>query len=1176
MKQFQQYTNWIICLDPDSRQIYSTNGDIIIIETHVDPQYKQKCENALQDMCYILYNHENVAHWLQDSSEVEQYRRRNIPSYLLHPKQQQYRRYLLESNMGFSFSNIYTIKFNIICQCQNDLLNGKQTKIEFNLMTSADEAIQMILKQLQYQMSNLHQYILQVDGYQEYIYGEQPLLQFTRIRNIIRDSQVLNTILIDYMPSNNFDYPPIYKRPKDNYDLIEDWKNYLEIPVFIWYPKQKIVNQQISILKQNRIVNDLDFIYSGQCDFFFSFKIIKIDQLKNLFESDFDRLGKKRSTYNGTTKLNNITKNQPSKINKNKDILMFHRKETQQDEPYIPIRYVSFGGVENRNYIKQMQTLFNLNFEPYLISIEASIYYGDKLLTNSSIIESQLIPFSFTPTFNATIKFSQIKYSMLPLEVKLCFRVLIYSFNGESQILGSTSMYLFDQNSKFKQGLQTLNLWPFYDINPKIGCFQDFKGEINLDNNYKRCRPKCYSYLSIKMDCFSSQMKWSLRDQKFQQFHQGSLKDCLNVKHYADLVRSDPELQKQIETKKNYHYVKDHRIQLDLDKTTGSIISQNKRKGISILQNIDSQRSSNFSQLARNSLNNFLQYFISNRMTANYYKENSDRFGLAYPYKDIDQTPKTEDLAYLQTLLSATSLDRVHYTQLDKFLLMICRHHYKTLPYALQLFLKAVNWADPKQVREAHQMIKEWIPLPPQIALILMDSHFPDEIVRLYAVDRISLLSDDELSLYLLQLSQALQFEKNIYNPLGELLLERASANPFQIGQELFWLLKSQLNLKPSFLRYFIWLEQLIMICGQFRETIVKEVRLNNLLIESSLKIKSKQVGTEMQQKTDALKKELQIITQNIVQPFTFPIDARMQIASFEIDQCKVLNSKKLPLKLYLKSYQKSINQQINQLQVIFKNGDDLKQDMLTLQIIKIIDTIWLDSGLDFKMKPYKVIATDDQVGMIEVVLDSLNISEIHDNIGAFGAFDEKALINYLHQQNQNPEDFNRSKDIFLRSCAGYCVATYVLGIGDRHSGNIMIKSSGHIFHIDFGHFLGNFKIKFGINRERAKFVLTPEMLTVMGGQDSETFRQFEKHCLDAYNLIRKHGRWLVDLFLMNLTAGIPELQNAEDVRYLQDRLALNLSEQEAIMKFRQEIITSINDKWRRVDNFFHTLKRKG
>lgn len=28
-----------------------------------------------------------------------------------------------------------------------------------------------------------------------------------------------------------------------------------------------------------------------------------------------------------------------------------------------------------------------------------------------------------------------------------------------------------------------------------------------------------------------------------------------------------------------------------------------------------------------------------------------------------------------------------------------------------------------------------------------------------------------------------------------------------------------------------------------------------------------------------------------------------------------------------------------------------------------------------------------------------------------------------------------------------------------------MIKTSGHIFHIDFGHFLGNFKSKFGIKR---------------------------------------------------------------------------------------------------------------
>ena len=224
-------------------------------------------------------------------------------------------------------------------------------------------------------------------------------------------------------------------------------------------------------------------------------------------------------------------------------------------------------------------------------------------------------------------------------------------------------------------------------------------------------------------------------------------------------------------------------------------------------------------------------------------------------------------------------------------------------------------------------------------------------------------------------------------------------------------------------------------------------------------------------------------------------------------------------------------------------------------------------------MKPYQVVATGDQSGIIEVVVNSETTADIQQKYGGtFGAIKKETLKDFLSEHN--PEDqFEKALDNFTRSCAGYCVATYILGIADRHNGNIMMTRTGHLFHIDFGHFLGNFKTKLGIQRERSKFVFTEEMSHVMGGTESEGFKVFRDYCCKAYNYIRKHGKRLINLFMLMISAGMPELKNKEELEYLREMLSLKLTQMEADGKFIAEIQNSLDNRFRRYDNLIHIWK---
>ncbi|XP_054495677.1 phosphatidylinositol 4,5-bisphosphate 3-kinase catalytic subunit alpha isoform isoform X2 [Agelaius tricolor] len=521
-------------------------------------------------------------------------------------------------------------------------------------------------------------------------------------------------------------------------------------------------------------------------------------------------------------------------------------------------------------------------------------------------------------------------------------------------------------------------------------------------------------------------------------------------------------------------------------------------------------------------------------------------------------------------------------TEQEKDFLWRHRHYCVNTPEILPKLLLSVKWNSRDEVAQMYCLVKDWPSIKPEQAMELLDCNYPDPMVRAFAVRCLEKsLTDDKLSQYLIQLVQVLKYEQYLDNQLVRFLLKKALTNQ-RIGHFFFWHLKSEMHNKTVSQRFGLLLESYCRACGMYLKHLSRQVEAMEKLINLTDILKQ-------EKKDETQKVQMKFLVEQMRRPdfmdalqgFISPLNPAHQLGNLRLEECRIMSSAKRPLWLNWENPDIMSELLFQNNEIIFKNGDDLRQDMLTLQIIRIMENIWQNQGLDLRMLPYGCLSIGDCVGLIEVVRSSHTIMQIQCKGGLKGAlqFNSHTLHQWLKDKNKG-DMYDAAIDLFTRSCAGYCVATFILGIGDRHNSNIMVKDDGQLFHIDFGHFLDHKKKKFGYKRERVPFVLTQDFLIVIskGAQECTKTREFERFqemCYKAYLAIRQHANLFINLFSMMLGSGMPELQSFDDIAYIRKTLALDKTEQEALEYFMKQMNDAHHGGWTtKMDWIFHTIKQ--
>ncbi len=545
---------------------------------------------------------------------------------------------------------------------------------------------------------------------------------------------------------------------------------------------------------------------------------------------------------------------------------------------------------------------------------------------------------------------------------------------------------------------------------------------------------------------------------------------------------------------------------------------------------------------------------------------------------DRDLKPNAKIRDELNTIVSYGPTQELNAEEKD--LVWKFRHHLTRDKRALTKFVKSVAWQDQSEARQAVQLLPKWTDIDVDDALELLGPTFDNAAVRAYAVDRLRESDDEELLLYLLQLVQALKFEKIPPEPqdgstrdssLANFLISRA-VNNSMLGNFLHWYLMVECDDRsPDQVKEhrklfakveFDFMTELMKAPEgpERRKTLLRQGELVTVLSKISKEVRFSR--EDRPRKIQRLKKYLADPKNELTvfdPPLPLPLDPDVSIVGCYPEDSVVFKSSLYPLLIHFKTSDGK------KYPIIFKTGDDLRQDQLVIQVIALMDRLLRKENLDLKLSPYRILATSSNAGAVQFVPSM--------SLAAASAKYKGSILAYLRANNPdtaaNLGIRASTMDTYVKSCAGYCVITYLLGVGDRHLDNLLLAPDGHFFHADFGYILGRDPKPFAPQMKLCK-----EMVEGMGSSTSPHYAAFKSYCFTAYTTLRKSSNLILNLFSLMVDANIPDIkvEPGRVVEKVRERFHLEMSEEEAMRHFEGLIVDSVGSIFPVVIDTIHNM----